>query len=174
MKIYGGCSVPELESLDPLALFAELNAAGVEWVLVGGLAVALHGGSSVTDDLDLTLAVNPANVIAVNRFFQSVHARLPRGQGVFQANLADLMRPRISVHTKFGRVDLIHHFPDGLTAAELMASAETHTLGDVNVQVARVADLIRIKSATERANDLVHLRELQTILDETDSNPCDS
>ena len=57
--------MPELESLDPLALFAELNAAGVEWVLVGGLAVALHGGSSVTDDLDLALAVTDANVIVV-------------------------------------------------------------------------------------------------------------
>lgn len=163
--------MPELASLDPLALFAELNAAGVDCVLVGGLAVAIHGGSSVTDDLDLALAVNPANVIAVNRFFQSVEAKLPRGQGVFQANLADLMRPWLSVHTKFGRVDLIHHFPDGLTAAELMAAAETHILGDVDVRIARVADLIRIKSATGRENDLVHLRELQTILAETGSNP---
>ncbi len=165
--------MPELASLDPLALFAELNAAGVDWVLVGGLAVAIHGGSSVTDDLDLTLAVNPANVIAINRFFLSVEARLPRGQGVFQANLADLMRPWLSLQTKFGRVDLIHHFPDGLSAAEVMASAETHTLGDLNVRIARIADLIRIKSTTGRENDMVHLRELQTILDESGSTPPD-
>ena len=55
--------MPELASLDALALFAELTAAGVDWVLVGGLAVAIHGGSSVTDDLDLTLAVNPARPV---------------------------------------------------------------------------------------------------------------
>ncbi len=45
-------------------IVASLNAAGVRYLIVGGLAVVAHGYLRFTADVDIVLAVEPENVIA--------------------------------------------------------------------------------------------------------------
>ena len=41
------------QTTDPLALLDALNAAGVEYLVVGGAAAVLHGAPVTTQDLDI-------------------------------------------------------------------------------------------------------------------------
>src|SRR5688572_5773774 len=45
-----------------LDLFSALNTHGVEYVLIGGLAVALHGVERNTMDIDISVVVTPENL----------------------------------------------------------------------------------------------------------------
>lgn len=49
------------------AIARALDGAGVRYLVVGGVAVALHGYSRATYDLDLVVQLAPANVIAAFR-----------------------------------------------------------------------------------------------------------
>jgi len=49
-------------------LFSALHRHEVEYALIGGLAVALHGVERNTMDVDITLVLSPGNV---NRFLQA-------------------------------------------------------------------------------------------------------
>jgi hypothetical protein len=42
-----------------IELFRRLNDAGVPYVVVGGIAVILHGYKRLTDDIDLVVSLRP-------------------------------------------------------------------------------------------------------------------
>lgn len=43
-------------------LIRALNTAGVEYILVGGLAATVHGAARATYDVDVVCARSPANI----------------------------------------------------------------------------------------------------------------
>ncbi len=45
-----------------IAVVRELNTAGVRYLIVGGLAVNAHGHVRYTNDLDLVIGLEPANI----------------------------------------------------------------------------------------------------------------
>jgi hypothetical protein len=53
-------------------IFRALNEANVRYIVVGGLAVIAHGFVRVTNDIDLVLAFDPANLTAGIRALQGV------------------------------------------------------------------------------------------------------
>ena len=48
--------------MKPKVLFAALALAEVDYVLIGGLAAALQGGTRITADIDLAYATHDANL----------------------------------------------------------------------------------------------------------------
>ncbi|MEO7623148.1 MAG: hypothetical protein ABIS30_08775, partial [Gallionella sp.] len=46
-------------------LFSALNRHEVDYLLIGGLAVSLHGVERATMDVDITVAMNPDNLSAL-------------------------------------------------------------------------------------------------------------
>ena len=65
-------------------IFAALEASGARYLVVGGVAVVLHGHLRFTADLDLVLAMDPANLR------RALHAQL-QGIVVTVASLPDLI-----------------------------------------------------------------------------------
>ena len=57
----------------PLRLLGEY---GVDCVIVGGVAAAIHGSSLLTNDLDVCYSRDPANLRRLAQALQSVNARL--------------------------------------------------------------------------------------------------
>jgi len=51
----------DIQTLEAIA--QELNAAGVRYLVAGGLAVAAHGYLRFTADLDVVIALEPTNVL---------------------------------------------------------------------------------------------------------------
>ena len=50
-------------NLDYKIIFKELNKAGIDYLVVGGLAVDFHGIPRMTYDLDLMLLLEPDNIL---------------------------------------------------------------------------------------------------------------
>src|SRR4051812_4213636 len=63
-------------AFDPLAALRALHDAGVEFVLIGGVAARLHGSPSLTRDVDICYARDPANLERLAGVLRDVHARL--------------------------------------------------------------------------------------------------
>ena len=56
-------------------IFAALDASDARYLVVGGVAVVLHGHPRLTADLDLVIALDPANVRAAVGALQSLGYR---------------------------------------------------------------------------------------------------
>lgn len=67
----------ELEPVRPahVELLAVLQAHSVDCVLVGGVALQLHGASHTTMDVDVVVAVDPTNHARIDEALQNLRAR---------------------------------------------------------------------------------------------------
>jgi hypothetical protein len=72
--------------LDPAELFRRLSGAGVDYVLIGGLAVNAHGVIRSTKDLDICPAPDPANLRRLADVLSSLEVRQ---LGVGEQDLAE-------------------------------------------------------------------------------------
>ena len=145
----------------------------IDFVLVGGLAVALQGYQRVTMDVDIVLAMDSGNL---ERFIAAV------------GNAG--LRPTIPVPIEsIARPDLIDqwHREKGMLAfslrgvaaqatvldvlvkpvvsyAELRRDAVVVDLGASRVAVASIPHLIKMKTGTGRGKDAIDIAELQKLV----------
>ena len=132
-----------------------LEEHGVEYMIVGGYAVAYHGYPRFTKDIDLFFRLTSENAL-----------RLRRALVAFGFRDVDLPLEAFttagSVLT-FGvvptRVDLINEI-DGVTFDEARPNIVRGRYGDVEVTFIGLAELVRNKKATPRAKDKGDVEEL--------------
>lgn len=135
--------------------FELLNSEKVEYLLIGGFAVALYGYVRNTSDIDAWVAANPENAVrvatALRKFGFSAdsvdESRFSQPGKVFQIGIAPM---RIDVLTKVS----------GLDFADAYSRRESKKLGDVPVQVIALEDLKTNKLASGRNKDLADLDHL--------------
>jgi hypothetical protein len=132
-----------------------LNASRVEYLLVGGYAVGLHGYPRSTADLDIWIQTTPDNA-----------ARLVAAVDAFGFNLPELqpalfLDPRRIV--RFGvppfRIEIMTSI-DGVQFDACRSRAVNFDLGGVIVPVISLADLKVNKRAAGRYKDLADLENL--------------
>lgn len=146
-----------------------LRSAGVDFVLIGGVAARLHGSPSLTRDVDICYSRDRGNLERLAHMLSTVHARL-RGADDDVPFLLDartlLAGANFTFTTDLGDLDLLAR-PAGVKGYEELArSSELVDLGDVSVLVATLDDLIRMKGATGRAKDRAEVEILAALLDE--------
>lgn len=154
-----------------LELFAALNRK-VDYVLVGGLAIALHGIERATMDIDVTVAMTPDNLSSLvdvareldmspilpvpleslSNLDQLQEWRRERNLEVFA-----LRAPGPSGVT----LDVLTHPP--VDYAGLRSRAVTFQAGSVPVVVAAIDDLIAMKLAIGRPIDLADVEHLKRL-----------
>ena len=137
-------------------LIFELNAAGAEFLLVGGHALAAHGVIRFTKDIDVWIRPSEANAervwMALERFGAPM-SRLQKG---------DFSRKGMVVQIGLApnRIDLLTHV-DGLEFEAAWAGRIHSEYGDQDVQVLGREDLIRNKKAAGRPQDLLDADTLE-------------
>lgn len=170
-------------SLDPPGLFRVLVEGGVDFVLIGGVAVAAHGYERATKDLDIVPSPDEANLARLVGALTRIEAR-ELEVGDFRATELpvrfglDGLRAggNWALATTKGRLDILQ-FVDGLLESVddydgLRARAvELEFPGVGIVPVVGLDDLVALKAAAGRDQDLLDisaLRRLRALSDPTD------
>jgi hypothetical protein len=153
-------------------IFAALQRAGVRYLVVGGVAVVLHGHPRFTADLDLVLSLDTANVraalAALSELGYTPRAPVPaedlsdprkradwiQNKGMIVFSLASPVHPATEV-------DLFVEEPFPFEAAYRRATWAD--LGDARVAVASISDLVEMKRRAGRPRDLEDVRHLEEI-----------
>ena len=145
---------------EQLSLFAAFHKAGVEYVVVGGIAVNAHGYHRNTRDLDLFLRPTVENAQAAFRALQELGAPT-EGMGATDL-LTDYAHVQLS--TSHGRIDILTSI--GEMTFETAWSGRVETLIDgVLVRFISKADLIENKRQVGRLIDLADVEELSQLPD---------
>lgn len=158
---------------DPLGALRTLSEHGVRFVLIGGYAAALRGSPMITGDIDICYARDGANLQALAAALEELGATL-RGAPPdvpFRLDAATLKAgDHFTFSTKAGSVDCLGT-PAGTDGfADLDASATDEDLDVRTVRVASIDDLIRMKQAAGRPQDLIAVEWLSALRDELDDD----
>ncbi len=137
-------------------LLALLNAAGVEFLVVGGHAVAFHGRPRLTEDLDLFVRPDLANGERIMRALQAF------GFGSLGITAADFRADDrvIQLGRAPNRVDLLTKLY-GVDFADAWSRRVAARLDDADVWMISREDLIRNKRETGRTQDLADAEFLE-------------
>ena len=148
-----------------------LAAAGVRLVIVGGVAIAIHGSSYVTFDIDFCYARDPENL---SRLAGALRPHDPRLRGApaglpFRLDEGTLRGGlNFTLTTDVGDIDLLGEVTGiGDYAAALAASEEVELFG-ATFRVLTLDALITSKRAAGRPKDLLVLPELEALREATE------
>ena len=111
--------------IDLNALLKGLNAAHIEFVLVGGLAAVIQGAPVTTFDLDIVHRQTDKNIKKLTKFLKSVRAIQRRpDKKILEPNEKDLRGTgHLLLATCFGPLDILGSIEKGLGFDELLPSA---------------------------------------------------
>lgn len=148
--------------LDPERIFATLDSHHVEYVVIGGIAVQVHGHVRMTNDIDLIPSPTPRNLQRLAAALTELEARVlnPGSEGL---EIDAQMLPRATLWqltTPHGDIDILHDAPGATSFLQLRERALSVTLGDRSIPIASRDDLIRMKRAAGRPIDLADIAAL--------------
>lgn len=149
-----------------------LANSDTDYVLVGGLAVALHGYQRVTMDVDVVLAMNPENL---ERFISRAKAAGLRP--TMPVAIESLARPDLleqwrhekgmlafGLHGAEAQATVLDVLiAPGIPYADLRRDAVMIDTGPYQVPVASVDHLIAMKTGTGRGKDAIDIEELNKL-----------
>ncbi len=150
------------QPLNAERIFAVLGAHDVRYVVVGGVAVQVHGHVRMTNDVDLIPAPDRSNLVRVAEALNELEARV-LNQGSEDLDITASMLPRSTLwqfSTAVGDIDLLHDAPGAATFEQLRARALVIALGDQEVPIVGRDDLISMKRAAGRPIDLEDIAAL--------------
>ncbi len=149
-----------------------LSSNQVDFVLVGGLAVALHGYQRVTMDVDVVLAMDEANL---DRFIAAAEAAGLRP--TVPVPIGSLRQPALidQWHREKGMLAFSLRSPDAVATvidvlvkpkvpyADLRRDAIIIEVGPHGIPVASIDHLIEMKTGTGRGKDAVDIEALKKL-----------
>lgn len=160
-------------TLDPARVFATLDRHGVDYLTIGAFAVIAHGYVRATADIDLLARQDRGNIERLAAAFAELGARL---RGV-DAHLLGIDPPdpgtlgngaSFTLDTDAGPVDYLNDVPGAGDYGQLRTRSVETTAAGVVVRVVGLDDLIRMKRASGRPQDLRDIANLAPPEDATD------
>jgi hypothetical protein len=164
-------------SFDPMGIFTVLVEHEVRFVVIGGFAGNLRGSADITQDLDICYARTDADLEKLVGALVALEAtlrvaRAEEGERIpFQLDVRSLRAgDSFTFTTRLGDFDILGT-PTGTSGFEdLDRGATTMDIGEGrSIRVASIDDLIRMKRASRRTKDLLHVEHLAALRDEIEA-----
>jgi hypothetical protein len=149
---------------DAETMLGVLVAHGVDFVVIGGIAVQAHGYIRWTKDLDVIVRPDILNFSRLGEALADLEAEV-RGSGTLKLTDPHQLRraPLIPILTRAGPLDVVNveHVAGAPRSYDsLRAAALEVELSGFEVAVAGLSDLIRMKRAAGREHDLMDIEAL--------------
>jgi len=156
-------------TFDPRELLRALAIQEVDYVTIGGIAIQAYGAQRLTRDLDVAIASSAENFERLGRALVDLDARIlgPGGERSDSVPTAQLLASSDEWHliTDHGPLDVLT-LPAHLGSfADLRARAHEIPLGDLTIPIAHRDDLLTMKRAAGRPQDLADVRLLEALDD---------
>jgi predicted nucleotidyltransferase len=161
------------------SVFKGLNEKGVRYLVVGGMAVVLHGIVRLTADLDIVIDFRKDNVLKLVDCMEELgyKPRVP----VAAIELADEERRKNWIEEKnmevFSFLDTKNqlHLVDVLIKNPLdfegmYGRRKTINAGGIDIPVVSIADLVKLKKIPGREKDLEDLRSIKKMMEIRDGD----
>lgn len=153
---------------DPRRIFECLARHEVDYVVIGGIAVIAHGHTRNTRDVGLVPSPKARNVMRLAAALREMGARLS-GTDAHLLDI-DVYDPKtlgngasFTLETDAGGLDVFGDVPGAPPYGDLAARAMAVDLGGLEIRVAGLDDLIRMKQASGRPQDLGDIAALTAL-----------
>lgn len=150
-------------------LFAALHKAGVDYIIIGGVAATVHGSSRLTQDVDICYARTDGNLGRLVRALRPLKPYLrgaPRGLP-FEWSEATLRAGlNFTLTTTAGDIDLLGEVTGGGGYNNLIDHVIDITLFSHRTKCLNLEWLIATKRAAGRPRDLEAIAELEVLREE--------
>ncbi len=133
-----------------------LNDNGVRYLVIGGYAVAFHGHPRYTKDLDVWIAMEPANAANI------INALEQFGFASLGLQAADFLMPDQIIQLGYppNRIDMITSTP-GVDFESCYAARAQSEIDGIQVNFIDLENLKRNKKAVGRLQDLADIESLE-------------
>lgn len=153
-------ATPAERPLDLGRLLETLARHGVDYVVIGGVAVQVHGHRRTTMDLDLVPGPSPENLRRLAAALGELEA-VPRdpSPGGGEMSVADPERLAIAaivppLSTRHGQLHILNQPKGGRPFGDLREAALVVEVDGLEIPIVSLDDLIRMKRAAGRPGDL--------------------
>jgi hypothetical protein len=159
--------VTEPGTFDARELFRALVRRDVQYVVIGGIAIQAYGGQRLTQDLDVTIASTGDNLARLASALRDLDARIlrPEGQRSQSVPSAGLLASSDQWHliTVHGPLDVLTPPAHLGSFADMRARAHEVPLGELSIPIAHREDLLKMKRAAGRPQDLADVKLLESL-----------
>jgi hypothetical protein len=151
-------------TFSPQEIFAALHRHGVDYVTIGGIAANAHGSRRVTLDVDVVPAPDEPNYERLAAALDELGAHSAvdsKFRDLDPRDSFDLARAEVlSLQTTAGDLDLLNGAPGAPPYEDLRKRALEVEVRGTPVRIASLDDLIAMKRASGRPQDLRDIAEL--------------
>lgn len=150
-------------------LLRVLTDSGTQFLLVGGLAAAVHGAARATYDVDVVYSRTPENIDRLVSALAPLEPYLrgaPRGLPFTWDARTILRGLNFTLTTTAGDLDLLGEITLGGTYEELLPETELVKVFGIECRCLSLERLIAVKRAAGRPKDLEVIAELEALLEE--------
>jgi hypothetical protein len=148
-----------------------LEAHGVDYVVVGGVAAVLQGAPVTTFDIDTLVKVDPENSGRLLKALSDLDARF-REHDSLRPTAADLAAGgHMLLLTRSGPLDVLGFIGGGKRYEDVAERADDVRVGNLSIRVLALEALLEEKRALGREKDLAVVRLLEALIERRKRSP---
>ena len=153
-------------------IFKKLNDAKIKYLLIGGVAVNLHGFNRATGDVDILISLDSVNVKKFVNMVKKLKwkSRTPALLEAFmdEKNRKDWIKNKgMKVFSVYNPKNEIEHIDvmmeNHIDFGTAYRNRKSVSLGHLSIPVASIPHLIKLKKIAGRERDLIDIRALEEI-----------
>lgn len=159
-----------MPELDIQAILRELVEGGVEFLLIGGVAVGYHGHVRATKDVDVVPDPDRENLERLAEVLTRLEAQVEGAEEFDKGELPDPLDPSTLelggnwvLTTRLGRLDVMQWIGDSPLWSELSPKALADQISDLPIKIVSYEDLVKLKELAGRPEDLADLQRLREV-----------